>query len=224
MIASSSGCNCASRVGRGANGRCRRCASSLRGPRSATGWSVQALSCGVRAPRESRPPARRLNCVSRRSGSRVNGSSLRCSSAVQVRRGVSECCRRSGSSGMGTEVGRWLVSSSLAVTISAGTTDTEPPDAAGGTEEPPVDETTTGGERRAARRRAGLRGRARLRHDRRAGRGDGEHPVGCERRDAAALLAVVALLRDLPEPRSGHRAVRSRERPPPHRRRHRLDR
>ena len=48
--------------------------------------------------------------------------------------------------GMGTEVGRWLVSSSLAVTISAGTTDTEPPDAAGGTEEPPVDETTTGGE------------------------------------------------------------------------------
>ena len=46
---------------------------------------------------------------------------------------------------METEVGRWLASSPLAVTIGAGTADTEPPDAAGGTEEPPVDETTTGG-------------------------------------------------------------------------------
>ncbi len=47
---------------------------------------------------------------------------------------------------LGTEVGRWLVSSSLAVEIGAGTTDAEPPDGAGGTEEPPVDESTTGGE------------------------------------------------------------------------------
>ena len=47
--------------------------------------------------------------------------------------------------GMGTEVGRWLVSSTLTVTIAAATADPEPPDAAGGSEEPPVDETTTGG-------------------------------------------------------------------------------
>ena len=46
---------------------------------------------------------------------------------------------------LGTEVGRWLASSPLAVEIGAATTDTEPPDAAGGTEEPAVDEETTGG-------------------------------------------------------------------------------
>ena len=48
--------------------------------------------------------------------------------------------------GMGTEVGRWLVSSTLSVRIGAGTTDSGSPAAAGGSEEPPVDETTTGGE------------------------------------------------------------------------------
>ena len=46
---------------------------------------------------------------------------------------------------LATEVGRWLVSSSLTVRIVADTTDAEPPDAAAGSEEPPVVETSTGG-------------------------------------------------------------------------------
>ena len=47
---------------------------------------------------------------------------------------------------MATEIGRWLASSTIAVTIITDTTDTEPPAAAGGGEEPPVDEPTTDGE------------------------------------------------------------------------------
>lgn len=44
----------------------------------------------------------------------------------------------------GTEVGRWLASSSLTVTFDAGTTPAEPPDSPGEVEEPPADGSGTG--------------------------------------------------------------------------------